>query len=190
MAKIETALGPIDSSVLGRTLSHEHVIVTSAGIGQVYPEFIDRDATVEAGVAQLTEAHSEGIRTIVDVTTIDLGRDIGVLEEVSKRSGVHIVCATGSWLDIPRAFLTATPDALAELYVREIREGIEGTGIKAGIIKVANDVEGVTEGGELVLRAAARTHQATGSRPYRRTRGRRCELERRRCAYSRRRGSI
>ena len=162
MAKIETALGPIDSSVLGRTLSHEHVIVTSAGVGQVYPEFIDRDATVEAGVAQLTEAHSEGIRTIVDVTTIDLGRDVGVLEEVSKRSGVHIVCATGSWLDIPRAFLTATPDALAELYVREIREGIEGTGIKAGIIKVANDVEGVTEGGELVLRAAARTHLATG----------------------------
>ncbi len=162
MAKIETALGPIDSSALGRTLSHEHVIVTSAGVGQVYPEFIDRDATVEAGVAQLTEAHSEGIRTIVDVTTIDLGRDVGVLEEVSKRSGVHIVCATGSWLDIPRAFLTATPDALAELYVREIREGIEGTGIKAGIIKVANDVEGVTEGGELVLRAAARTHLATG----------------------------
>ena len=75
---------------------------------------------------------------------------------------MNVVCATGSWLDIPRIFLTATPDALAELYIREIREGIEGTGIRAGIIKVANDVEGVTEGGELVLRAVARTHQATG----------------------------
>ena len=162
MATIDTVLGQIDSSELGRTLSHEHVIVTSAGVGQVYPEFIDREATIDAGVAQLKEAHAEGVRTIVDVSTIDLGRDVGALEEVSRRSGVHIVCATGSWLDIPRIFLTATPDALAELYIREIRNGIEGTGIRPGIIKVANDVEGVTEGGELVLRAVARTHLATG----------------------------
>ena len=162
MATIDTVLGPIDSSELGRTLPHEHVLVTSAGVGHVYPEFIDREATIDAGVAQLKEAYAEGVRSIVDVSTIDLGRDVGVLEEVSRRSGVHVVCATGSWLDIPRIFLTATPDALAELYIREIREGIEGTGIRAGIIKVANDIEGVTEGGELVLRAVARTHQATG----------------------------
>ncbi|MCH8206760.1 MAG: phosphotriesterase-related protein [Chloroflexi bacterium] len=162
MPTINSALGPLDTADLGVTLSHEHVLVTSAGIGHVYPEFIDRQATIANGVAQLKEAYTEGLRTIVDVTTIDLGRDIGLIEQVSSESGVQIICATGTWLDIPRAFWTATPDAIAELYVREIQEGIEGTDIKAGIIKVANDVDGVTPQGELILRAAAQAQKATG----------------------------
>jgi phosphotriesterase-related protein len=99
----------------------------------------------------------------VDVTTFDLGRDVRLLAEVSRRSGVQIVCATGTWRDIPRAFWNESPDTIARLYAREIEEGIEGTGIKAGIIKVANDVEGVTPEGEIVLRAAARAHRATGA---------------------------
>jgi phosphotriesterase-related protein len=162
MAVINSVLGPLDTSELGFTLSHEHVLVASAGIQHVYPEFIDREATIEKAVAELTEAYGEGLRTIVDVTTIDLGRDIRMLEEVSRKTGVHIICATGTWRDIPRAFWTATPDMIAPLYIREIQEGIEGTGIKAGIIKVANDVGGVTAEGEIILRAAARAQKATG----------------------------
>ena len=50
---------------------------------------------------------------------------------------------------------------IAPLYIREIEEGIENTGIKAGIIKVANDMGGVTEEGEIILRAAARAQKAT-----------------------------
>ena len=110
MAQISSVLGPLDTADLGFTLSHEHVQVTSAGIQQVYPEFIDRQATITTGVAQLREAYAEGLRTIVDVTTIDLGRDIKLIEQVSRESGVQIVCATGTWLDIPRVFWTATPD--------------------------------------------------------------------------------
>jgi phosphotriesterase-related protein len=162
MTTINSVLGPLDTSELGFTLSHEHVLVASAGIQHVYPEFIDRPATIEKAVAELTEAHGEGLRTIIDVTTIDLGRDIRMLEEVSRKSGVQMICATGTWRDIPRAFWTATPDMIAPLYIREIQEGIEGTGIKAGIIKVANDVGGVTAEGEIILRAAARAQKATG----------------------------
>ena len=162
MTTINSVLGPLDTSELGFTLSHEHVLVSSAGIQHVYPEFIDREATIERAVAQLTEAYGEGLRTIVDVTTIDLGRDIRMLEEVSHETGVQIICATGTWRDIPRVFWTATPDMIAPLYIREIQQGIEGTGIKAGIIKVANDVGGVTAEGEIILRAAARAQKATG----------------------------
>ena len=162
MTTINSVLGPLDTSELGFTLSHEHVLVSSAGIQHVYPEFIDREATIERAVAQLTEAYGEGLRTIVDVTTIDLGRDIRMLEEVSRETGVQIICATGTWRDIPRVFWTATPDMIAPLYIREIQQGIEGTGIKAGIIKVANDVGGVTAEGEIILRAAARAQKATG----------------------------
>ncbi len=163
MAKINSVLGEIDAADLGFTLSHEHVLVASAGIQQIYPEFIDRAATIQRGIADLTAARNEGLRSIIDVTTIDLGRDIRLLEEVSRASGVHIICATGTWRDIPRVFWTATPDDIAPLYIREIQDGIEGTGIKAGIIKVANDMGGVTPEGEIILRAAARAHKATGA---------------------------
>ena len=162
MATINSVLGPMDTADMGFTLSHEHVIVSSAGIQYVYPEFIDREGTIERAIAQLSEARAEGLRTIIDVTTIDLGRDIRMLEHVSRESGVNVICATGTWRDIPRVFWTASPDMIAPLYAREIQEGIEGTGIKAGIIKVANDVGGVTPEGEIILRAAARAQKATG----------------------------
>ena len=102
MVSINSVLGPLDTADLGFTLSHEHVLVTSAGIQYVYPEFIDREGTISRGIADLRTAHSEGLRTIVDVTTIDLGRDIRLLEQVSRESGVNIICATGTWRDIPR----------------------------------------------------------------------------------------
>ncbi len=162
MATINSVLGPMDTSDLGFTLSHEHVVVTSAGIQHVYPEFIDRDGTITRATSDFTDARQAGLGSIIDVTTLDLGRDVKLLESVSSASGVNIVCATGTWLDIPRVFWAADPDDIAALYVREINEGIEGTGIKAGIIKVANDIGGVTPAGENILRAAARAQIATG----------------------------
>ena len=162
MAQISSVLGPLDTADLGFTLSHEHVMVSSAGIQQVFPEFLDRAGTIERAVEELTTARGEGLRTIVDVTTIDLGRDVRLLEQVSRESGVNIICATGTWRDIPRVFHTASPDHIAPLYIREIDEGIEGTGIRAGIIKVAKDRGGVTPEGEIILRAAARAQKATG----------------------------
>ena len=128
MAKINSVLGPLDTADLGFTLSHEHVIVTSAGIQQVFPEWIDREGTIARAVAALKEGYREGLRSMIDLTTIDLGRDIRMLEEVSRGSGINIICATGTWRDIPRAFFDATPDMIAPLYIREIQEGIERHG--------------------------------------------------------------
>lgn len=162
MPVVNTVLGPVNTSKMGFTLVHEHVLVTSAGLKDTYPEFIPRQEAIREGVRRLAEAKSEGISTIVDLTTMDLGRDIRVIEYVSRATGVNIIAATGTWLEIPRAFRAANPDDIARLYIREIREGIEGTGIRAGIIKVANDTGGVTEPGEIILRAAARAQKATG----------------------------
>ncbi|MBI4198811.1 MAG: phosphotriesterase-related protein [Chloroflexi bacterium] len=162
MPTINSVLGPLDTANLGYTLSHEHVMVSSAGIQATYPEFLDRRGTLERAVAEMSQAHREGVRTIVDVTTLDLGRDVRLLEEVSRRSGVQFIVATGTWRDIPRVFWSAKPDQIADLYVREIETGIDGTGIKAGVIKVANDQGGVTPEGEIILRAAARASNRTG----------------------------
>lgn len=162
MALVDSVLGPLDTRQLGFTLSHEHVLVTSAGIQQAFPEFIDRQGTIERVVVEFKEAFQGGLRTIVDVTTMDLGRDVQLLRKVSQESGVQIICATGIWRDIPRAFWNATPEMIAPLFIREIEVGIEGTGIKAGLIKVASDAEGVTREAEMILRAAARAQRATG----------------------------
>jgi phosphotriesterase-related protein len=163
MPIVNTVLGPVDTMDLGFTLSHEHVGTNAAGLRHTYPEFIDREGIIEQSVAAMREAYAEGVRTVVDVSTFDLGRDVRMIEEVSRMSGVHIIVATGNHLAVPRPFGDVSPDVIAPLYVREIEEGIEGTGIKAGIIKVASDRGGITPPQEVVLRAAARAHNQTGT---------------------------
>ena len=160
---VNSVLGPISADDLGVTLVHEHVVTASAGIWQTYPQLLgDVGRLTEVAVAALVEAREAGIRTIVDLTTLDLGRNVRLLADVSRRSGVTIVAATGCWRDIPRALYLRSPDVVADLFVRELEDGIEGTGIKAGIIKVASDQEGVTPEAEVVLRAAARAARRTG----------------------------
>lgn len=163
MATVNTVLGPVDTARLGFTLTHEHIMVSAAGMGHTYPEFLDRQGTIEAAVTGLKTAYAEGLRTIVDMTTFDLGRDVAMLEEVSRRSGVQIILTTGSHRSIPRVFLSASPDAIAPLFIKEVEEGIEGTGIKAGVIKTASDSGGITGHEEIVLRAVARAHNRTGA---------------------------
>ena len=162
MPTVNTVLGPVETADLGFTLSHEHVGTNAAGLRHTYPEFLDRAGLLEQAVAAMREAYQAGVRTMVEVTTFDLGRDIGLIQEVSRLSGVQLIAATGNHLAVPRPFGEVSPDVLARLYSREIEEGIEGTGIKAGVIKVASDRGGITPPQEVVLRAAARTHQRTG----------------------------
>ena len=100
----------------------------------------------------------------MDVTTFDLGRDIELMAEVSRRRGVHIIAATGNHRMVPWQFAYSTPSAIAPHFIREIQEGIEGTGIKAGIIKVASGQGGITDAEEVVLRAAAIAQKETGVR--------------------------
>ncbi|MCY4416702.1 MAG: phosphotriesterase-related protein [Chloroflexi bacterium] len=162
MATVNSVTGPIDTDDLGFTLSHEHVGTNAAGLRHTYPEIIDRAGIKEQSVAAMAAVREDGVRTIVDVSTFDLGRDVALIREVAEASGMQIIVATGNHLAVPRPFGDLSPDVIAELYVREIEEGIEGTGIKAGIIKVASDEGGITPPQEVVLRAAARAQKATG----------------------------
>lgn len=168
MPSVNTILGPVDVNDLGFTLTHEHVRESSAGVAYTYPELLDHEGDVARGVARLNEAAGEGVGTIVNVTTMDLGRDMRLLQEVAERVELNIVPATGLWRDIPRHVgLGSTVDQLAKAFIREIEVGIEGTGIKAGVIKVATDVEhitaeGLTRPNDLVLRSAARACNHTG----------------------------
>lgn len=161
MAIINSVLGPLDTAELGFTLMHEHIMYCPAGVYRDYPELLGANL-IERVVDALKKAKEGGIDTIVDATTLDLGRNIKLLMEASERSGINIIACTGWWLDIPRYFAGVSADQLARVFVREIKQGISGTTAKAGILKAASDIAGVTPESEIILRAVARAHIEAG----------------------------
>lgn len=162
MTTVETVLGPVDATSLGFTLSHEHVLVVMGAENLHYPWRFDWERTRAKFVHELSEAKAGGVDSIIDLTTPDLGRDVAFVREVARAAGINIVVATGIWRDVPRSFWERSLDTIADIFVREIEVGIGDTGIKAGVIKVANDAEGVTPEAERVLRGAARAIKRTG----------------------------
>src|SRR5262249_20898680 len=96
------------------------------------------------------------------VTPIDVGRDVRLLQEISRKSGMQIIACTGHWLTPSLSFEARSADELAEFFTLEIERGLEGTDIKPGVIKVATDQPGVTPFLDRALRAAARASKATG----------------------------
>jgi phosphotriesterase-related protein len=147
---------------MGVTLAHEHILGSSIFIPQTYPEILDEGYMTRI-IDKLKLAKQGGIDTIVDATTLDLGRDVNVLAEASKASGINLICCTGWWTVKSRFLSGTTADRLAKGFAREFKEGILGTGVKAGILKGASDKEGVLPEEETILRAVARAHHATGA---------------------------
>jgi len=163
MAAINTVSGPIDTAELGFTLMHEHIIVESPGVKENFP-ILDRRAEIEKAAGKLKDVMARGVKTLVDLTPGDW-RDIPLVKEVVAGSGIQVIVATGIYWEVPQHFRATTGrsvDYIAELFIRDIRDGIMDTGVRAGIIKCATDEPGVTPDLERILQAAARTHRATG----------------------------
>jgi phosphotriesterase-related protein len=159
---VETALGPVATADLGPTLMHEHIVTRSPGVQENWPHLWDRAGVLALAERKLAELYARGIRTIVDLTTVDLGRDIGLIVDVARRARVHVIVATGVWWMPQRYFGAHGVDAVADLFIRDITQGIAGTGVKAAIIKCATDTAGVTPVIDTILRASARAQKATG----------------------------
>jgi len=162
MATVQSATGRLETTELGMTLMHEHVIVRSPGVFENWPHLFNRAEALAQAVEMLAEAKAAGVDTIVDLTTVDLGRDVAFVAEAAQRSGMQVIVATGIWWRPPQYVDTHTADEVAALFIRDIEQGCMGTGIRAGIIKCATDTAGVTRAIETVLRASARAHRATG----------------------------
>jgi phosphotriesterase-related protein len=159
MSMINSVLGPLDTKDLGFTLMHEHVICQGF-VAQNYPELFG-DSFMDHIISGVTTAKNGGVDTIIDATTFDLGRDVSKLAEIAQRTNVNIIACTGWWMNVPEYIAGTSPDLYADLFVREIQQGIAGTGIKAGILKSAADFGGVTAAGEIMLRAVDRAHRRT-----------------------------
>jgi phosphotriesterase-related protein len=167
--QVQTARGPVAVGRLGQVLMHEHVFVLTADVQQNYPdEWGDEDERVADAVRRLSELPEHGISTIVDVTVIGQGRNIPRIKRIADQvPGLNIVVATGVYTfdAVPMFFWQRPRETMTQFFVRDITEGIAGTGVKAGMLKCAVDEKGLTEGVERVLRAVARAHVATGGTP-------------------------
>jgi phosphotriesterase-related protein len=162
MPTVQTATGPADAGALGFTLSHEHTFIGGGGLWHAYPDLFDWEETERRVLGEFRAAKAGGVDSMIDLSTPDLGRDVAFTRRIAEATGVNIIVATGLWRDIPRFFWEQRPERIARVFIDEIEHGIEGTGIRPGAIKVANDAEGVTEIAERVLRGAAIACRETG----------------------------
>jgi phosphotriesterase-related protein len=164
MPTVETVNGPIEADQLGRTLIHEHFRTTDEAMRFQFPHLYDDDAEWEAALADANAVKGHGIDTVVEPSAMFLQRDAAFSKRVADESGLNVVLATGvyTYNHLPQPLMNRDEDALAEIFVHDIEQGIQGTGIKAAFLKCAADAEGVTDNVAKVHRAVARASNRTG----------------------------
>ena len=164
MPTVETVNGPIEADQLGRTLIHEHFRTTDEAMRFQFPHLYDEDAEWESALSDANAVKGHGIDTVVEPSAMFLTRDANFSKRVADESGLQVVLATGVYTydHLPQPLKNRDEDALAEIFVHDIEQGIQGTGIKAAFLKCAADAEGVTENVAKVHRAVARASARTG----------------------------
>jgi len=161
---VETMNGPISTEDLGFTLMHEHIIVRAEGMAKNFPGVWNQQPVLDKVLEMLTALKARGVDTIVDLTVLGLGRDVPMLLPVVKQAGIQVIAATGLYTfnDLPTYFRDRKTEEMVDLFVTDITKGIQGTQVKAAILKCAIDAPGFTPGVKKVLRAVARAHRRTG----------------------------
>ncbi len=170
VSTVETVRGPVELAELGPTLMHEHVFVLDpealANYGHVWgPSYWDEEVRVADAVQKLRRLRDGGIRTIVDPTVPGLGRYIPRIQRVNAEVDLNIVVATGvyAFLELPSFLAYRSNDAIVELFVREIREGIDDTGVKAAFLKCAVEEHGLAGDVPRILAVIAAASLETGA---------------------------
>jgi len=158
---VRTVLGDIAPARLGFTLPHEHLITCP-------PKGIDPDCRLDdvgKAIAEVQLFQRAGGGAIAELSTHGYGRDVRGLQEISRASGVHIVSATGYIMQsyFPPEALQLAQEQLAELFVREVRQGVDGSDARAGVIKCGSSQDAITAAEAKVMRAAAQAHLACGA---------------------------
>jgi len=165
--EVMTVRGPVAADALGVTLPHEHVLVDFIGADKASRARYDANEVFEVVLPHLKRVRELGVRTLVESTPAYLGRDPLLLKRLSEASGLHIVTNTGYYgvgkqKFLPAHALTETAGQLAARWAAEWRDGIEGTTIRPGFIKMAVDAGPLSPIGRKLIQAAARAHKATG----------------------------
>jgi phosphotriesterase-related protein len=164
---IHTVRGPIDVDQMGVTLVHEHVLVDFVGADKVSRSRYDAEEVFRTVLPRLEELRERGCRTLLECTPAYLGRDPPLLRRLSEASGLQIVTNTGYYgaandIAVPQHARGETPRQLAARWTAELRDGIEGTGILPGFVKLGVDAGPLSEIDRKLVEAGALCHLATG----------------------------
>jgi predicted metal-dependent phosphotriesterase family hydrolase len=165
--RVMTVNGLVDGDKLGFTLPHEHVLVDFIGADSVTKSRYNQDSAYEAILPHLTAYKDAGGQALIECTPAYLGRDAALLKRLSGESGVTIITNTGYYGAAGEKFypahaFTETAGELSARWTKEWQEGIEGTGIRPGFMKLGSDRGPLTATQKKMVHAAAITHLATG----------------------------
>jgi phosphotriesterase-related protein len=164
---VATVNGEVAVRDLGMVLPHEHVMVDFVGADKVSRSRYDADEVVRVALPHLSQVRELGCRTLVECTPAFLGRDVALLQRLSRESGLHIIANTGYYgaagdKHLPAHAFRESADDIAQRWIDEQRRGIDGTGIRPGIMKIGVDPGALSDVDRKLVEAAAITHKATG----------------------------
>ena len=174
MTFARTVLGDVEPAAMGVTYAHEHLIIDGGRPVEMSPDFLLAD--VDRLATELADAAAVGLQTAIDAMPADCGRNPAKLAELSRRTGINVVAATGlhheKFYGPSHWSLRASEDELADLFVADVADGIDErdyggpivrrTDIRAGIVKVGGSQDGPSTRDLLIFRAAAAAHIRTG----------------------------
>jgi phosphotriesterase-related protein len=165
MAIVQTVNGLIDVEQMGLTLIHEHFFSSDEAVTVQWPHVRDHEREYSLALESAEAVKGHGVKTVVEPTAMLLGRDVRTLRRLAGDTGLQIVACTGIYTydHLPQFLLNRSEDFIADLFVHDVEQGIQGTDIKAAFIKCAADEPGVNERIEKVHRAAARASLRTGA---------------------------
>lgn len=189
--QVMTVLGPIAAADLGVTLMHEHILndctcwwhkpkekerrfladspVSIGIIGELRMDpFVNLDNITlndeQAAIEELKPVADLGGRTIVDPTGRGVGRDPLALQRIARATGLNIVMGAGYYLEtsMPPEVSGMSADDIADRIVEEAIAGVDGTGVKVGIIGEIGVSADFTPNERKSLRGAAMAQKRTG----------------------------
>ncbi len=164
-AYIQTVKGPVDIKDLGLILPHEHLFTDLRG--PLVPDYAlaEPETVAQVMAPYLAAAHTAGVTALVECSTVGVGRNVAVLQRLAEITPIHIVAPTGVYREeyIPPRLRSTSARELAEEWVRDLTEGIEGTTVRAGFLKLSVSDGGLTPLEVRNLQAAAVASQQTGA---------------------------
>jgi phosphotriesterase-related protein len=168
MSTIHTVTGAIDPGDLGVTYCHEHMLCyappsmleSSGG-----DDLILQDEDLSAAELELFKQAGGG--AIVDLTCTEYGREALGLRRLSERTGINIIAATGHimegyWSGVLDIGARSDTELVDEM-IKDITEGLDGTDVRAGVIKVGSSKNKITADEERMMRAAVVAQRETGA---------------------------
>jgi phosphotriesterase-related protein len=162
---LQTVTGPVPVEALGLVLPHEHLFTDLRGPDAVGYAEADAESVLRVLIPYLTAAAAAGVTALVECSTVGVGRNLSILRRIADVTPIRILAPTGVYREayVPAALRSVSAEALAELWTGELTDGIQGTSVRAGFIKLAMSEDGPTGMEIRNLKAAAWASQTTGA---------------------------